>query len=210
MIACQMTEAIIARHLEVRGRQSARVPLEVKGQRLVFPGVLKSLHRGLWKSWCRSWKEGWDPTESWDGQSLGLRGYSRDISPNPRLATLRQVLSKNWKQKELAGLPHMLRLFPRFKIVNMPKEEKIKGSGQQIRWGRYGLLSKSPHWHREFEFHRTNWGRLDEIANGRRDWVSMMTEFYQPFHDNIAQNRSYPLTKEKFWGLTHKPAVRSV
>ena len=62
------------------------------------------------------------------GQSLGIEEVIPEqhfTKPPPRYTEA--GLIKKLKQKELAGLPHMLRLFPPFKIVNMPKEEKIKG-----------------------------------------------------------------------------------
>ncbi len=187
--------------------------MEVKGQRLVFPGFLKAYTEGSENPDADLEKKDVILPKVEKGQSLGIEEVIPEqhfTKPPPRYTEAGLI-----KKLEAEGVGRPSTYAPTISTIQ-DRQYAERGEDKRLRPTDLGEVVTDYLVNHFTDIVNLNFTArieedLDEIANGKRDWVSMMAEFYQPFHDNIAAKQELPLTKEKrFWGLTHKPAVRSV
>ena len=204
MIACQMTEAIIARTtLKLEGGNQQECLLEVKGQRLVFPGFLKAYTEGSENPDADLEKKDVILPKVEKGQSLEINEVIPEqhfTKPPPRYTEAGLI-----KKLEAEGVGRPSTYAPTISTIQ-DRQYAERGEDKRLRPTDLGEVVTDYLVNHFTDIVNLNFTArieedLDEIANGKRDWVSMMTEFYQPFHDNIAAKQELPPDKgEKILG----------
>lgn len=198
MVACQMTEAIMARTtLTLSGGEQGECGLEVRGQRLVFPGFLKAYTEGSE-----------NPDADLERQDVILP----KVEQNERL-DLREVLPEQHftkpparyteaglvKKLEAEGIGRPSTYAPTITTIQ-DRQYAEKGDDKRLRPTDLGEVVTDylvNHFANivNLDFTAQVEEDLDEIANGKKDWVTMMREFYQPFHANIEAKQELPPDK---------------
>ncbi len=204
MIACQMTEAIIARTtLKLEGGNQHECLLEVKGQRLVFPGFLKAYTEGSENPDADLEKKDVILPKVEKGEELGIKEVIPEqhfTKPPPRYTEAGLI-----KKLEAEGVGRPSTYAPTISTIQ-DRQYAERGEDKRLRPTDLGEVVTDYLVNHFTDIVNLNFTArieedLDEIANGKRDWVSMMTEFYQPFHDNIAAKQELPPDKgEKVLG----------
>ena len=193
-LASQMTAAEIARTtINIEAGQEKEYLFEAQGQRVVFPGFLKiySETNGD-QSDTLSEKDVILPKLE-KGQILTLKNQQKPVS-------LEQLFTKHppryteaalVKKLESEGIGRPSTYAPTISTiqdrgyVELTDEKKLKPTsiGEVVTDFLADHFSKIVNLGFTAEIERN----FDRIAKGDEDWVEMMTDFYEPFHENVVE-----------------------
>ncbi len=196
-LATQMTEAKFAHTtLKISAGPEQEYLLEVKGQRILFPGFLKAYTEG--SDDPESALEGKDVIlpEVKQGQVLNLEGIRTEqffTKPPPRYTEASLV-----KKLESEGIGRPSTYAPTISTiqdrgyVEKTQDKKLKPThmGEIVT----DFLTKHFSEVVDLGFTARIEQDFDEIAHGKKDWVGMMKDFYPPFHGRV-QDKEKSVTR---------------
>ena len=193
-LASQMTAAEIARTtINIEAGQEKEYLFEAQGQRVVFPGFLQIYSEtNDEQSDTLSEKDVILPKVE-QGQMLALKDQQKPVSleqlftkPPPRYTEASLV-----KKLESEGIGRPSTYAPTISTiqdrgyVELTDEKKLKPTsiGEVVTDFLADHFTKIVNLGFTAEIERN----FDRIAKGDEDWVEMMTDFYEPFHENVVE-----------------------
>jgi DNA topoisomerase-1 len=199
MVACQMTEAVFAKTtLRITAGKDQECQMEVKGQRLVFPGFLRAYTEGSE-----------NPEADLERKDVILP----KVEQNQRLTLKPAVITEQHftkpparyteaglvKKLEGEGIGRPSTYAPTISTIQ-DRQYVERGDDRRLRPTDLGEVVTNFLVNHFADVVNVGFTKkieedLDRVAHQETDWVTMMRDFYWPFHESIEQKKDLPPDK---------------